>query len=144
MTARKSAFLVPYTKNGSLMHYEQSSYSHHVDRDGNVISHQQLVEMTWPERQERGVRPVLDEPDMRPNDPWSGTLRLVDYQRGRSAARFIWEADGDPEGNKRTYPMFMTDMLDLVKHGVQPGGLVHARWDVAKRGANYGIRLAAE
>jgi len=74
----------------------------------------------------------------RPNEVFSGSLRLEDMERGRSAARFIWRSD-----DGRTYPMFMSGLLDLVKtHGIQPGGLVHTRWTVAKRGSNFGLVVA--
>lgn len=79
--------------------------------------------------------------DWRPNDVFSGSMRLWKTERGRSAARFIWHADGD----MRTYPMFMSDMLELaLVRGIDKGGLVHARWTVRKRGSNFGLCLAHE
>jgi hypothetical protein len=65
-------------------------------------------------------------------------LHLDSAQRGRSAANFRW-IDRDHE---RSYPMFLTDMVELVKkHGVKPGGHVSGVWGVKKRGQNYGIYL---
>ncbi len=73
--------------------------------------------------------------EWRPNDPFYATLDLVDMERGRSAARFIWN-----NGATRThYPMFMTGMLDLAKNHVIELGEVIGWWIAVKRGANYGI-----
>lgn len=73
--------------------------------------------------------------EWRPNEPVRMTLTLNTYERGRSAARFVWR---DTEGRK--FPMFMVDVLALMKtkQGVQ-GGTVTDRWIVVKRGTNYGI-----
>lgn len=69
------------------------------------------------------------------NEPFTATMRLVTFQRGRSAARFVWE---DQNGTK--YPMFMSGMEDLVKNSVIEHGEVHeSRWIVVRRGENYGI-----
>lgn len=73
--------------------------------------------------------------DWRPNDPFEATLVLVDYERGRSAARFVWH---DQQTDTR-YPMFMSGMLDLVKNHSLHKGRVTATWQVVKRGQNYGL-----
>lgn len=79
-------------------------------------------------------------PDWRPNVPVARVLRLDGTARGRSAAYFLWK---DEQG--RQFPMFITDMADVVRAGVATaGGLVNARWMVAKRGTNFGIRLATD
>lgn len=146
MAAAKKPFLVPYDRFGGIMAYPEHSFSHWISRaNGGRYEYGSLQGMDYEARAALDLRPVYNEPEMRPNDPWSGTLRLDDFMRGRSAARFIWYADGDPVDQRRTYPMFMVDMLELVKtQGVQPGGLVHGRWTVAKRGANFGIKLVTE
>lgn len=64
-------------------------------------------------------------------------LQLEDIERGRSAARFIWV---DPATGAK-YPMFMTDMKNLVLSVTMERGLVMGTWTVVKRGANYGIKL---
>lgn len=79
--------------------------------------------------------PAHKEIDWRPNDPFEATLVLIDYERGRSAARFIWE---DPTTQTR-YPMFMSGMVDLVKGHKIIKGIVTATWIVVKRGQNYGL-----
>lgn len=73
--------------------------------------------------------------EWRPNDPFEATLLLIDCERGRSAARFIWE---DRQTQTR-YPMFMSGMLDLVKNHSTHKGKVTATWQVVKRGQNYGL-----
>jgi hypothetical protein len=71
-------------------------------------------------------------------EPFERTLTLKDTRRGRSAAYFIWV---DALGNE--YPMFMTDVADLIRRGCIEFGVVHdAMWTVRKRGQNFGIRLA--
>jgi hypothetical protein len=74
--------------------------------------------------------------EWRPNEPFTKMLHLIEMQRGRSAAYFIWY---DEDNNR--YPMFMSDMFDLVKHGEIKNGRVFARWIVKKRGQNYGVGL---
>lgn len=74
--------------------------------------------------------------DWRPNEPFEATLTLARISRGRSAAYFVWE---DEEG--RTFPMFMSNVADLIKGGISVvNGTVTGRWDVVKKGQNYGIR----
>ncbi|MFI6485212.1 hypothetical protein ACIBH1_45390 [Nonomuraea sp. NPDC050663] len=74
--------------------------------------------------------------EWRPNEPFVATLTMASTRRGRSAAYFIW---ADAEG--RTYPMFMTDVADLVRDAVINQGTVTGQWTVRKRGENFGIRF---
>lgn len=126
MPAKKKLIEVPYSKNGSLMHFPESTwdYSEAVRADEGY---------GWK------VPPREVGPEWRRNDPFSATLWLAETRRGRSAAYFIWRS-----GDGREYPMFISDMLQLVQSGVtiKPGGAVSTRWMVTKRGANYGIRHA--
>lgn len=77
--------------------------------------------------------------EWRDNEPFRATLVLTGIERGRSAARFTWAGTGGHTGN--TFPMFMTDVADLMMH---PDGVANAVasgwWIVVKRGQNYGIR----
>lgn len=75
----------------------------------------------------------------KPNEPFSKMLHLIEMCRGRSAAYFVW---CDEDGNK--FPMFMSDMYDVVQHADINSGRVFARWIVKKRGSNYGIGLAKD
>jgi hypothetical protein len=42
----------------------------------------------------------------------------------------------------RTFPMFLSDLKDVLVKGLVAGGTVTARWTLAKRGYKYGILLA--
>lgn len=70
----------------------------------------------------------------KPNAEVELTLKYVNYSRGRSSAKIDWE---DQKGH--TYPMFMTDMDELFKIGVNTLS-VHGIFTFVKRGANYGIK----
>ncbi len=78
--------------------------------------------------------------EWRDNEPFLATLRLEGIERGRSAARFVWQR----EDTGSTFPMFMTDMLALAKSdaGIS-SGIAEGWWIVMKRGQNYGIALYA-
>ena len=78
------------------------------------------------------------------------TLSLEGCVRGRSAAYFLFV----DELTGKKYPMFLTDMEHLIKNftpnvDVKPGvhihkpGVFQGRWQVRKRGQNYGIRLVS-
>lgn len=80
--------------------------------------------------------------EWRDNVPVAMSLKLTGMERGRSAARFVWV-----NGRDEKFPMFMTDIADLVishGHRIGVGGLVRGSWIVKKRGANYGIALLTE
>jgi len=107
---------VPFTADGGLMHYPGDRYDY-----GS------------------GKR-VAIPPDRRPNAPFRATLMLKGSTRGRSAAYYLWE---DAAG--REFPMFITDMTDLVRHETAlRAGVATATWMVAKRGQNFGVRLATD
>lgn len=77
---------------------------------------------------------------MRPVQPFDARMTLVGAERGRSAARFLWQ---DEQG--RRWPMFLTDMLDLIQRGeILEGSTRVERWTVRKRGMNYGLALMSE
>lgn len=67
---------------------------------------------------------------------FDAVLEFDGYCRGRSAAYFIFK-------NKHTgarYPMFLTDIEDMLKFKIIAMGQTGGRWGVVKRGANYGIQ----
>lgn len=79
------------------------------------------------------------QPEWRDVVPFDATLTFNGQHRGRSAAYFEWlDADG------RKWPMFMTDIGDLLQAATIDLGVVSARWTVQKRGQNYGVRLATD
>lgn len=122
MTTRKTSVkIAPFNHRGSLEHYvaDRSPYY-------------------------RGVEAQPGEPgyiEWRANEPFTETLALSGMQSGMSAKYVIWKAP-----DNRSFPMFITDLVDFIcRHsGTVDGGVVHARWMVAKRGQNYGIRLAKD
>lgn len=117
----------PFDDRGSLMHYP-------LDRHDYTDAVRSDVGSGWK------VPPKVIGPDWRPNVSFAAVLRLTGTCRGRSAAYFLW---ADDQG--REFPMFLADMADLVRSGTAiAGGVAAAEWMVAKRGANYGIRLATD
>ncbi len=76
--------------------------------------------------------------EWRDNYEFESVLAIDKMQRGYSAKYLIWV---DEEGH--TYPMFIADLIDLLKRGVvQEGVTTPHRWTFRKRGENYGVRLA--
>ena len=81
--------------------------------------------------------PAFDEAQVEwiDNHEFEADLKLVNMQRGRSAAYFLLEAE-----DKRLFPMFMVDFYNLcVEFGIQGGAPLTRRWTFAKRGTNFGI-----
>ena len=74
--------------------------------------------------------------EWRDNEPFRAKMKVVSVNRGRSAAYFELRSD---EGV--IYPMFMTDMFDMVTLTVVKKGVVSGSWVGCKRGENYGIRF---
>ena len=73
-------------------------------------------------------------------EEWDAELKMVGYNRGRSAAFFLWV---DIEDNT-SYPMFLTDMSEAIQKSVIAHGTIDGRWTVVKRGQNYGIKLISQ
>jgi hypothetical protein len=72
-----------------------------------------------------------------PTYTFDGVLEFQGYERGRSAAYFIFK-------NKETgakYTMFLTDMEEILKHRIIAMGMIGGRWGFIKRGGNYGIQF---
>lgn len=87
--------------------------------------------------------------DWRANDPFEAELRLEDIHRGRSSVFTMWldvqaaraSDASDQPGIVPRYPMFMIDLMELLRaRGVRKGGRVAGRWQVVKRGMNYGVQ----
>lgn len=130
--ARKSTVeRAPYDQQGNLQHFPQNGWEY----TGEV----EIRENLWGGSshgtfEHRVTRPI--PPEWRPNEPFTATMTLQELARGRSAAYFWWT---DQVGHR--YPMFMSDMVDVVKLATTAGGVVTDTWIVRKRGANYGIGL---
>lgn len=117
-------------KKNSLLEAPYGVRAYHVGEDENGV-------WQWEKRSALLEYVGGWEKDVRwkPNKPFRATMHLLSYERGRSAARFMWE---DMDGTQ--YPMFMSGMLDLVQHGETQHGYVYdEKWIVVKRGSNYGI-----
>lgn len=109
-------YQVPYDAEGNLLHYSGQSYNY------TTRSYQDTS--VW-----------LD------NEPFQAEMELVTFGRGRSAATFHWKKVDDG----RKFPMFMTDMVDLIKFGsVINGRTPLQKWVVVKRGQNYGLAFYEE
>jgi hypothetical protein len=81
-------------------------------------------------------------PDVRwlPNDPFQGVFRLAGMRSGRSAKYVLLGTD-----DGREFPMFVTDLLDVLNRSGISGGLTgNGPWIVRKRGQNYGVALARD
>lgn len=73
---------------------------------------------------------------MRPVQDFVSEMKVVDWERGRSAMT-IWMED--PKGTR--YPMFMKDYFALTTQREQSAlATYECEWSFVKRGANYGIR----
>lgn len=71
------------------------------------------------------------------NAPFTATMTVIGTSRGRSSVKFHLQCD-----DGKPWEMFVTDFCDLAKHATIKDGVVTGIWEVAKRGANYGLRLA--
>ena len=107
----------PFDASGNLMHYPQTTYSYdeHQLRVPNV--------------------PVWMEVE-----PFDAVLRFKGYSRGQSAAYFTWQ---DVYSDIK-YPMFLKQLSELITTSNIVNGVARARWEIIKRGMNYGIQKAGE
>lgn len=77
-----------------------------------------------------------DYEEWRENLPFEATMTIDGMTSGYSAKHTLWR---DEQG--RTYPMFVADVVDLLREAHTYRGTVTAKWIVRKRGQNYGIRF---
>lgn len=80
----------------------------------------------------------LHSPEWRDPSPFRAVLVYEGYARGRSAAYFMWRH----QITGTRYPMFMTDLDEMLRTRTIPVQGVHATWIECKRGSNFGIRVA--
>lgn len=107
------------------------------DGKGNMVSYPVIRREYREDSQGRLVCHILD-PVLEPLEPFFATMRVVDLERGQSAARFTLQ---DIATEKR-YPLFLIDMLHILTGPVassQNEFRVYALWTPVKRGQNYGI-----
>lgn len=74
----------------------------------------------------------------RSNEPFADVVKFVDIQRGRSAAYFIARSKTRPSA---TFCVFMTDLLHMIQSEAVRGNGVVGKFQIVKRGQNYGLRL---
>jgi hypothetical protein len=71
------------------------------------------------------------------NEPALMTLWLDGMETGRSAKYLVFKnIDG------ATFPVFVKDLIAMVRHPDWREGALTAKFEPCKRGSNYGIRLA--
>lgn len=146
----------PYSTNGSLLHYpaDGRTFSHYESDAGERLERSDIwetIQETSPhpwgrlERQKRDDwKLVMTEPDWRPNLPFHAAFQIDSMRSGRSAKYVILTPVNAPD-DPRTFPMFVSDLIDVAqRQGILVGGVMSGRWMVAKRGMNYGLRLAKD
>jgi len=72
--------------------------------------------------------------EWRPNDPMELQLAIDSVRSGRSAKYLMWV---DTDGH--SYPMFVSDLIEMLREVVVDHGTIHAMFRVRKRGQNYGL-----
>lgn len=70
--------------------------------------------------------------------PQEMELSLEKFERGRSSVTYWWRAQ-----NGHRYPMFLTDLEDLILNSVIQKGRVKGTFKAVKRGRSYGIARAS-
>lgn len=118
MTDDVKKILAPFKKEGGLWHYPPD-----------------LSESKW-----RGT-PIEKRPTLewREIEKWHDTMLLVGQQRGRSAAFFLLVGR-----DHQTYPMFMSDSLEMMQTATIARGTVTGHWTVVKKGRNFGLKYLPE
>jgi hypothetical protein len=112
---RKPDYKVPFSENGALLHY--------------AIPQERRLTYRHPDQADTWRDP----------EPFRAELTIDHARSGRSAKYVIWT---DPNG--RLWPMFIAELLKLIKHGIAPGGVVLGWWIPCKRGQNFGLRYLGE
>jgi hypothetical protein len=78
--------------------------------------------------------------DWRPREPFTETLTIEGWSRGRSSVTMDWYTK-----DRRHYSMFASDFMDLLLRGDLgagiPGLTIAGTWIVRKSGSNYGVSL---
>jgi len=78
-----------------------------------------------------------------PNDPFHAALQVVGMKSGYSAKYLVLRTPNSDDN--REFPMFVADLVDVVATLPRiENGILVGRWQVRKRGQNYGVALAPE
>jgi hypothetical protein len=142
--AKTKVLKAPY-RNGSLLHYEADNQRFHwEDASHTVLADAEVMAIPYAERIGAGIRRVVEPPEWRDNVPFQMTLEINSMRSGRSA-KYIILTPFEPLDGKEDicFPMFVSDVVEVAMLGRWlPGGVVAGWFMVAKRGQNYGVRLA--
>lgn len=84
----------------------------------------------------RYARPADRGVEWRPAEPFTAALTIATMHTGRSAKYTEWT---DAAG--RRFPMFIADLIEMLRSADVHRGTVDGFWTVRKRGQNYGVRF---
>lgn len=157
MARTTKVLTAPYSPDGSLLHFagDYRPFSHYESTAGERLERSDIWEPIDPpiigeyfQQVDRQIRHdwkvVYHKPEWRPNEPFHATLQIKHMMRGRSA-KYLMLGPVNAPLDIRTFPMFVADLIDIARLGrIQVGGVIEGPWMVAKRGENYGLRLAKE
>lgn len=73
-----------------------------------------------------------DVPDWRPNDPFIAEMVIDWMEPGASIKRVLLLRETG--GDQRCFPMFVDDLLDLLRMSTVRNGVVTGKWRVKKTG----------
>lgn len=71
------------------------------------------------------------------NFEFQDEIQFSCFSRGQSSAKAIFNSNL----NKKKYFVFLADLGDMLKHGVEENGIIKGIFTFSKRGQNYGIKL---
>lgn len=158
MASKTKVLKAPYGRDGSLLHHPSDGwgFSHYEDpKTGERLERSQIWEpVTVPpemgsgfpsvDRKIRDFKVVSHQPEWRDNLPFHAMLQIDHIRTGRSAKYIILKPYNSPL-DQRTWPMFVSDLIDAACLGrILMEGVIQGPFMVAKRGENYGLRLAKE
>jgi hypothetical protein len=108
-----SSYQIPFdVRTGAQMHYPENSYTRDVNGKYVVVP-----------------------PAFRDNFEFEDRLKYISYQRGRSAAYFIFER----ESNNQKVTVFMRDFQTMIPKLSR--GKIKGTFTFVKTGMNYGCKL---
>lgn len=79
--------------------------------------------------------PPYTAAEWRRPEPFEARLTIEGVRSGMSAKYVMWT---DSRGGR--WPMFIPELLELIRTGTITSGVVNGRWIPRKRGQNFGLR----
>jgi hypothetical protein len=104
--------------------YNNTKYKIPFDNKGNQLSYND----GW-----RGVKE-------KKNFFFEDSMKITDYERGRSSATFIAVSETDG----KEYSMFMKETLKLLQNADMKKGVFNGQFTFRKSGANFSLALVTE